>query len=125
MTTLAQYQRLGIPMSRSTLTDLFHAAAEKLAPLWQRLLWLVAQSDIVQADETSLVMQKPFRRGFVWTFLSDEIIALAEAATANICRHSVHRRRISPERPIAPVAVAPVPMPQWLPVSWPQWLPVS
>jgi transposase len=70
-----QYQRLGIPMSRSTLTDLFHAAAEKLAPLWQRLLQLIARSNIVQADETSLVMQKPFRRGFVWTFLSDEIIA--------------------------------------------------
>lgn len=70
-----QYQRLGIPMSRSTLTDLFHAAAEKLAPLSQRLMQLVAQSEIVQADETSLVMQKPFRRGFVWTFLTDEVIA--------------------------------------------------
>jgi transposase len=69
-----QYQRLGIPMSRSTLTDLFHAAAEKLAPLSQRLMKHVAQSEIVQADETSLVMQKPFRRGFVWTFLTDEII---------------------------------------------------
>jgi len=70
-----QYQRLGIPMSRSTLTDLFHAAAAKLAPLSQRLMQLVAQSEIVQADETSLVMQRPFRRGFVWTFLTDEIIA--------------------------------------------------
>ena len=70
-----QYQRLGIPMQRSTLTDLFHKAAEKLAPLSKRLVQLVARSDIVQADETSLVMQNPFRRGFVWTFLSDEIIA--------------------------------------------------
>ena len=70
-----QLQRLGIQMSRSTLSDLFHAAAEKLAPLAQRLLQLVAESEIVQADETSLVMQKPFRRGFVWTFLTDEIIA--------------------------------------------------
>lgn len=70
-----QLQRLGIPMSRSTLTDLFHAAAEKLAPLSQRLMQLVAETEIVQADETSLVMQKPFRRGFVWTFLTDEIIA--------------------------------------------------
>lgn len=70
-----QYQRLGIPMSRSTLTDLFHATAEKLAPLSQRLVTLVAASEIVQADETSLVMQQPFKRGFVWTFLSDEIIA--------------------------------------------------
>lgn len=70
-----QFQRLGIPMSRSTLTDLFHKTAEKLAPLSKRLLTLVARSDIVQADETSLLMQRPFRRGFVWTFISDQIIA--------------------------------------------------
>jgi transposase len=70
-----QYERLGIPMSRSTLTDLFHATAEKLGPLSQRMLELVRASEIVQADETSLVMQKPFRRGFVWTFLTDDIIA--------------------------------------------------
>ncbi len=62
-------------MSRSTLIDLFHATAEKLAPLSQRMLELVRGREIVQADETSLVMQKPFRRGFVWTFLTDEIIA--------------------------------------------------
>ena len=48
-----QYQRLGIPMSRSTLTDLFHKTAEKLAPISQRLLQLVRDSEIVQADETS------------------------------------------------------------------------
>lgn len=70
-----QYQRLGIPMGRSTLTDLFHAAAEKLAPLYQRLLALVARSDIVQADETSMKMQRPSKRGFVWAFLSGELIA--------------------------------------------------
>lgn len=70
-----QYQRLGIPMSRSTITDQFHAAATKLAPLSERLLNLVARSDIVQADETSLLMQKPHKRGFIWTFLSDGLIA--------------------------------------------------
>ncbi len=70
-----QYQRLGIPMSRSTITDQFHAAATKLAPLSERLLNLVARSDIVQADETSLMMQRPHKRGFVWTFLSDDLIA--------------------------------------------------
>jgi transposase len=70
-----QYQRLGIPMSRSTLTDLFHAAAEKLEPLYKRLLALVARSDIVQADETSLKMQRPSKRGFVWAFLAGELIA--------------------------------------------------
>lgn len=70
-----QYQRLGIPMSRSTITDQFHAAAEKLAPLSRRLLTIVARSDIVQADETSLMMQRPHRRGFVWTFIADDLIA--------------------------------------------------
>ena len=70
-----QYQRLGIPMNRSTLTDLFHAAAEKLEPLYKRLLALVARSDIVQADETSMKMQRPNKRGFVWAFLSGELIA--------------------------------------------------
>lgn len=70
-----QYQRLGIPMARSTLTDLFHATATKLAPLSQRLLQLVAQSDIVQADETSMMMQKPHKRGFVWAFIADGLVA--------------------------------------------------
>ena len=70
-----QYQRLGIPMSRSTLTDLFHAAAEKLAPLSARLLQRIAQSDVVQADETPMLMQNPHRRGYLWTFLSDALIA--------------------------------------------------
>jgi transposase len=70
-----QYQRLGIPMARSTLTDLFHAAGEKLEPVWKRLLATVAQSEIVQADETSMKMQRPNKRGFVWTFLADDLIA--------------------------------------------------
>jgi transposase len=70
-----QYQRLGIPMARSTLTDLFHAAAEKLEPLWKQLLATIAQSEVVQADETSLKMQRPNKRGFVWTFLAEDLIA--------------------------------------------------
>jgi transposase len=70
-----QYQRLGIPMARSTITDQFHAGATKLAPLSQRLLNLVARSDIVQGDETSMMMQRPHKRGFLWTFLAERLIA--------------------------------------------------
>ncbi len=70
-----QMGRLGIPISRSTLTDLLHQAARQLAPLSKRLLELVAASEVVQADETSLKMQKPNKRGFVWTFLSEKLIA--------------------------------------------------
>ena len=76
-----QMSRLGVPISRSTLTDLFHQAARELAPLSSRLLELVAASDIVQADETSLKMQKPNKRGFVWTFLSDKLIAYRFSAS--------------------------------------------
>ncbi len=61
-------------MSRSTLTDLFHAAAEKLVALSDRLLQLVVASEIVLADETSLLMQKPNRRGYVWTFIAGDLI---------------------------------------------------
>src|SRR5581483_10775125 len=70
-----QMSRLGIPISRSTLTDLLHQAARQLAPLSKRLLALVAAAEVVQADETSLKMQQPNKRGFVWTFLSEKLIA--------------------------------------------------
>jgi hypothetical protein len=66
---------LGIPMGYATLADRFHAVVEKLKPLYKRLLALVARSDIVQADETSVKMQRPPKRGFVWAFLSGELIA--------------------------------------------------
>ena len=50
-----QLSRLGIPISRSTLTDLLHQAARSLEPLAARLLTLVAGAEIVQADGRDLV----------------------------------------------------------------------
>lgn len=76
-----QFQRIGVPIARSTLTDLFHRAADKLAPLYQRLLELVAAAAIVQADETPMTMQRPNQRGFVWTFLTDKLIAYRFSAS--------------------------------------------
>ena len=76
-----QYQRIGLPIARSTLTSLFHAAAERLSPLSSRLLDLVAQAEIVQADETPMMMQRPNRRGYLWTFLADEMIAYRFSAS--------------------------------------------
>src|SRR5450432_3941397 len=70
-----QLSRLGVPISRSTLTNLLHQVARPLEPLADRHLKLVAGAEIVQADETSLKMQKPNLRGFVWTFLADKLIA--------------------------------------------------
>jgi transposase len=70
-----QFARLGIPMSRSTMTDLFHRAAEELAPLVTALLAMVAAADVVLADETSIKIQDREKRGFIWTFIADNLIA--------------------------------------------------
>jgi len=75
-----QLSHLGIPISRSTLTDLLHQVARSIEPLAERLLTLVAAGEVVQADETSLKMQKPNKRGFVWTFLAGKLITYRFAA---------------------------------------------
>lgn len=76
-----QFQWLGIPLSRSTMTDLFHAAAEKLKPLYQRLLLRIARDQIVLADETPLAIQKSKKRGYMWTFRTDKLIAYKFSAS--------------------------------------------
>jgi transposase len=40
-----EYKRLGIPIARSTMTDLFHRAAELTQPISERLLELIASQD--------------------------------------------------------------------------------
>lgn len=76
-----QFKWLGIPVSRSTMTDLFHMAAEKVRPLYERLLYRVAHSEIVLADETTMTIQEPNKRGYVWTFRTDNLIAYKFSAT--------------------------------------------
>jgi transposase len=65
-----EFQRMGVPMARSTMTDMFHAAAELLRPLSERLLTLVRAAPVVHADETSLkvLAEDKCRTGFVWNF---------------------------------------------------------
>jgi len=72
-----EYRRIGIPIKRSTMTDLFHRAAELTRPLSERNLALVARSEVVHADETSIkvIDQGKCRNGFIWTFLADNGIA--------------------------------------------------
>jgi len=64
------FDRIGLPLSRSTMTDLFHRAAELLAPLVERLLALIRAAEIVRADETSkkVMAQGHCRTGYIWTF---------------------------------------------------------
>nr|WP_216619775.1 IS66 family transposase [Myxococcus xanthus] len=65
-------ERSGAPMSRSTLTDLFHQAASVLLPLSQHLLQSIAAADVVWADETPLRVLdvKKTKLGYLWTFLT-------------------------------------------------------
>ena len=76
-----QFSRMGVPIVRSTLNDLFHRAADKLQPLYDRILALVAEGWLVQADETPMLMQRPYQKGYVWTFLTDNLIAYRFSAT--------------------------------------------
>lgn len=71
-----RYTRLGVPMSRSTLTDLFHDAALALKPIYARLVEIVAAATLVQADETSIRVQavKKCRNAFLWVFLTASIV---------------------------------------------------
>lgn len=63
-----RFERMGIPLSRSTMNDLLHTAAEVVAPLVARLRARVAKMGVVLADETSLKIQDKDKRGFVWVF---------------------------------------------------------
>lgn len=71
-----RYTRLGLPISRSTLTDLFHQSAFSLKAIYARLLELVALATLVQADETSIRVQalKKCRTAFMWVFLNASVI---------------------------------------------------
>ncbi|MBL8911225.1 MAG: IS66 family transposase [Archangium sp.] len=65
-----EYQRIGVPVARSTMTDLFLRAAELLEPLSGRLLELIRNSSLVHADETSKKVQAEgkCRTGYMWNF---------------------------------------------------------
>jgi transposase len=65
-----QYRRIGIPIARSTMTDLFHRNAELLSPLVRRLMARIAASEIVLADETTIRMVGTDKRAWMWTFLA-------------------------------------------------------
>jgi transposase len=66
------YRRAGVPIDDSTLGDLFHRTAEMLMPLSNRLLQLVAEKEIVQADETTQRVQdkKKTRTAWLWSFIA-------------------------------------------------------
>ena len=65
-----EYQRIGVPVARSTMTDLFLRAADVVSPLARRLLELIRGAPVVHADETSKRVQAEgkCKTGFMWNF---------------------------------------------------------
>ena len=78
-----RFGRAGVPMARSTLTDLFHRVAQLLRPVYDRLLALVAEAEHVNADETSQPVMDvdKCRKGFMWTFIAGAIVAYVFSST--------------------------------------------
>jgi transposase len=66
----------GYPISRSTLTSLFHRSAELLKPIYDRLFEITRNDPYVAADETGLRIQKKggCKKGWVWMMLSGNAI---------------------------------------------------
>ncbi len=75
-----RFARLGIPISRSTMNDLVHTAAEVVRPLVLRLEKRIASLDVVLADETSMRLQDRVKRGFVWVFHGHDDVSGGELA---------------------------------------------
>jgi transposase len=71
-----RYRRHGVPVARSTMNDLFHRSAELLSPLHARILELIAQQDVVLADETTMPIQQrgKCKNGWSWAFLGGGMI---------------------------------------------------
>jgi len=62
------FQRLGMPISRSTMNTLYNRAGDALGIVARRILAQVAASDIVLADETTHRTQECGNRPYVWIF---------------------------------------------------------
>ena len=67
------YKQIGIPISRSTMCDLFHRAADELRPIYRAALALVPAAPDVHADETSIRQQGLGRRAFLWGFVTPDV----------------------------------------------------
>lgn len=65
-----EYTRIGVPVARSTMTDLFLRAADVLEPVYLRLLELIRNAPLVHADETSkkVLAEGKCKTGYMWNF---------------------------------------------------------
>ena len=75
------YRSIGIPISRSTMTDLLQRAARELAPLYEAALAMLREAPDIHADETSMRQQGLDKRTFIWNFTTPELTVYCYATT--------------------------------------------
>ena len=74
-----QLERLGVPIARSTLGDLFARTATLLEPLYDLVRQRIRRQTYINADETPLGSQAKgkHKRGYVWVFSSSDYLLYA------------------------------------------------
>jgi transposase len=75
------FARLGMPVARSTMNDLFRRAAQRLEPLRAPLFEAINKGFLVQADETPFKMTQQASKAFVWTFVGETMTGYEFALT--------------------------------------------
>lgn len=65
----ADFKRLGIPVLRTTMNDLFRRGAQKLMPLRDPLIAAIRGEEIVHADETPFKLTTQKSKAFMWAFV--------------------------------------------------------
>ena len=71
----ADFKRLGIPILRTTLNDLFRRGAQKLGPLRTPLIEAIRADAIVHADETPFKLTTQKSKAFMWAFVGRNLTA--------------------------------------------------
>jgi transposase len=74
-----EYRSIGIPISRSTMCNLFHRGARELKPLYSAARALVPAALDVHADETSFRQLGLDKKSFFWDFVTPELIVYCYA----------------------------------------------
>lgn len=74
-----QFERVEIPMARSSICDMFHRSASLLEPLYKRILELLPLEKYINADETRIKVQadEKTREAWMWTFIGGPFVAYA------------------------------------------------
>lgn len=67
------FARLGMPIARSTMNDLFRRAGQKLARLRAPLFEELCANAVVHADETSFKLTSQKSKAFMWAFVGSSL----------------------------------------------------